>query len=175
MTEYPMVIVRSLEAARKWISQRVRGYRRAGVLASSGARRLRRYGIEVQLKHKIEDWCLNEPEDVRSSSFLELPATEFDIQGLEVDWAIVCWDLDLRRSENGWAQYKFIGTRWQRVRNVRWKTYITNKYRVLLTRAREGIVIWDPPGCADDPTRPPAEYDAIAEVLNHAGARMLSN
>jgi DUF2075 family protein len=143
-------------------------------VASSGARRLRAHGLDVTAELDVENWFLNGPEDVRSSHYLEVPATEFGIQGLELDWAGVCWGGDLYPHDGGWIARTFRGTRWQTVRDDATRRYVVNKYRVLLTRAREGMVLWVPPGDPGDPTRPPEIYDAIADALMRCGVGSLA-
>jgi hypothetical protein len=167
--EYPIALTRELARAKSWLRDRRRGHRRIGLLASSGARRLRAHGLNVTEDLDVENWFLNGPEDVRSSHYLEVPATEFGIQGLELDWTGVCWGGDLYPSPDGWICRSFRGTQWNRVRDASIRQYILNKYRVLLTRAREGIVIWVPPGDRNDPTRPPEIYDQVADYLTRCG------
>jgi DUF2075 family protein len=116
---------------------------------------------------------LNGKDDVRSSHYLEDPATEFDIQGLELDWVGVCWDGDLRSINGKWAFHRFIGTRWQNVNDENRKIYLTNAYRVLLTRARQGMVIYIPEGELGDITRSPAFYDGTAHFLSDCGPSFL--
>ena len=116
-----------------------RGTRRSGLLASSGARRLRPYGIDVTAPIDVEKWFLAAGSDVRSSSFLELAATEFAVQGLELDWAGLCWGADLRRREGDWSFHQFRGSSWINVSQDDRRKFMLNKYRVLLTRAREGL------------------------------------
>ena len=174
LPDYPLVLTRDLEAARRWLREHARGTRRAGLVASSGGRRLRPYGLDVTAELDEPGWFLRPPEDVRSSSFLELAATEFAVQGLELDWAGVCWDLDVRRAGGDWSFHSFEGTAWKRVADPARRRYMLNKYRVLLTRAREGLVVWVPPGSADDPSRPPAAYDATADYLLACGMTELS-
>jgi hypothetical protein len=169
LNEYPIVLTRELSRAKAWLRERRRGHRRIGLLASSGARRLRAHGLDVTADLDVENWLLNGPEDVRSSHYLELPATEFGIQGLELDWTGVCWGGDLYPSSNGWICRSFRGTHWNQVRDASIRQYVLNKYRVLLTRAREGIVIWVPPGDPHDPTRPPEIYDQVADYLMQSG------
>lgn len=112
------------------------------------------------------NWFLNAKDDVRSSYYLEDPATEFDIQGLELDWVGVCWDADLRYVSNEWDYNRFRGTRWQKVKTSVAQKYLTNVYRVLLTRARQGMCIYVPQGKAEDPTRNPSFYDGTFEYLS---------
>ena len=173
MQDYPVVLTRSLDDARRWLRERTRGNRRCGLVASSSARRLRPYGIDVKGDFDEAHWFLAGPEDVRSSHYLELPATEFQIQGLELDWVGVCWDADLRVGPHGWDPWRFSGSAWCRVRQARRAQYALNKYRVLLTRAREGMVIWVPPGSENDSTRQASVYDAIAAKLSECGVAPL--
>ena len=167
--DFPVVFTRDLDVARQWLRRRQRGTRRIGLVASSGARRLRAHGLDVKTELDVENWFLNDREDVRSSYYLETPATEFGIQGLELDWTSVCWDLDLVPGGGDWCVEAFKGTRWQKVHDPTRRKYVINKYRVLLTRAREGLVIWVPEGDPADWTRPPDKYDAIARHLKACG------
>ncbi len=169
MRDYPMFLTRDLGAAKKWLRIRKRGSRRIGLVASSGARRLRAHGLDVRAELDVENWFLNSEDDVRSSYFLEVPATEFGIQGLELDWTGVCWGGDLVPNGKQWLWRSFMGTKWQIVRNEVKQQFIINKYRVLLTRAREGMVIWVPVGDESDSTRPQKHYDAIASYLVECG------
>ncbi|GJL88993.1 MAG: hypothetical protein DHS20C03_27020 [Minwuia thermotolerans] len=166
---YPIRITRDLGEARAWLKAHARGTERYGLVASSGGYRLRPEGINPRQKIDPPNWFLNSREDVRSAYALEEVATEFDIQGLELDWTCVCWDLDLRR-EQAWAAHKFVGTRWQRVGKEDRKLFLKNAYRVLLTRARQGMVIFVPKGDRSDATRPPGAYDGIADYLAQCGA-----
>ena len=140
--EFPLSFTRDLNTARDWLRYKQRGSRRIGLIASSGGRRLRAHGLDVRTELDVENWFLNEDTDVRSSYYLETPATEFGIQGLELDWTALCWDLDLVPGKNDWRIQAFKGTRWQAVRDLTRRRYVLNKYRVLLTRAREGMIIW---------------------------------
>ena len=114
-------------------------------------------------------WFLNGKDDVRSSYYLEDPATEFDIQGLELDWVGVCWDGDFRAVNGQWGHFKFTGTRWQNVNDPSRKVYLANAYRVLLTRARQGMVIYVPEGDRTDATRRSEFYEGTAEFLLGCG------
>ena len=114
-TVYPICMTRSLETAKQWVRNKAKGSQRYGMTASSGAKRLRKYGVWVQNKIEAKNWFLNGKTDVRSSYFLEETATEFDIQGLELDWTILCWDANLRFSKDHFAYYNFTGTKWQNV------------------------------------------------------------
>jgi hypothetical protein len=166
---YPIVLTRSLSTARRWLKARARGTERIGLAASSGASRLKPEGLNVRDKIDPTFWFLNGKDDVRSSYYLEDPATEFDIQGLELDWVGVCWDADFRAVNGQWAHHKFTGTRWQNVNERSHKLYLTNAYRVLLTRARQGIVVYVPSGDTSDVTRQPQFYDGTAEFLSRCG------
>lgn len=171
LSKYPIVITRDLEKTRSWLKLKCKGSRRMGLVASSGARRLRPHGLEVKIELEEAEWFLNPREDIRSSYYLEIPATEFGIQGLELDWVGVCWDADLRRNDDEWGFNAFKGTKWQKVSKNEMRRFIINKYRVLLTRAREGMVIFVPFGDVDDPTRPPEFYKPIADYLIDCGLK----
>jgi hypothetical protein len=171
--EFPIAMTRDFHIAREWLKRRQRGSRRIGLVASSGGRRLRAHGLDVRTELDVENWFLNSKFDVRSSYYLETPATEFGIQGLELDWTGVCWDLDLVPIPEGWHVRAFKGTKWQTVQDETRRRYALNKYRVLLTRAREGMVVWVPRGDDLDSTRPIALYDEIAEYLKSCGLAQL--
>jgi len=173
LNNYKILITRDLDKAKKWLRSKCKGTRRMGLVASSGARRLRPYGLEVKLELDEAEWFLNPRTDIRSSYYLEIPATEFGVQGLELDWAGVCWDADLRRASNEWDFNSFKGTKWQKVNNPEMKKFIINKYRVLLTRAREGMIIFIPSGDKEDPTRDPVHYNSIAKYLISCGVTEL--
>lgn len=170
---YPIVLTRSLEKARQWIQTQARGTERYGIIASSGAKRLRQFGIWVQSNIQAENWFLNDKEDVRSSYFLEDTATEFDIQGLEIDWAIVAWDADYRIEDGHFKFYNFTGSSWKTVGKRDAQLYLKNTYRVLLTRARQGFVIFIPEGCDADLTRQCSFYDGIYSYLKEIGIKEL--
>jgi hypothetical protein len=174
--EFPILRTRDLAAARAWLRDKRRGTERAGLLASSNGLRLKPEGLYVKAGVDVCNWFLNPVEDVRSSNALEDAGTEFDVQGLELDWTCVAWDLNLRRVD-GWEARAFRGTRWQAIHGdgeaLGRAEYVRNAYRVLLTRARQGMVIFVPPGDAADATRPPAEYDAIDAWLGACGVAML--
>jgi hypothetical protein len=170
---YPIALTRDLAQARLWLRERARGSERMGLAASSGASRLKPEGVNVHEKIEATTWFLNGKDDVRSSYYMEDPATEFDIQGLELDWVGVCWDADFRSVDGRWQFYRFAGTRWQNVNDDNRKVYLTNAYRVLLTRARQGMVIYVPKGDPIDATRPPALYDGTAEFLGACGLSLL--
>ena len=166
---YPIVLTRSLAAARGWLKKQARGTERVGLVASSGASRLKPEGLNVHEKIGATHWFLNGKDDVRSSYYLEDPATEFDIQGLELDWVGVCWDADFRLVDGRWAHHSFSGTKWKNVNDPSNRRYLTNAYRVLLTRARQGMVIFVPKGDVSDRTRLPAFYDGTAKFLADCG------
>lgn len=170
---YPLKATRDLETAKKWLQHQIRGAKRVGLMASSGGLRLRPYGINV--KEQIDEayWFLNDEKDIRSSYYLELVATEFAVQGLELDWTGLAWDADLRRNHIGWDFRSFSGTKWQNTQSAADQKFLINKYRVLLTRAREGIVIFVPEGDLNDETRLPEFYDPIYEYLLACGLQTL--
>jgi hypothetical protein len=167
--KYPIVITRDLNQAKKWLKEKARGTERYGIIVSSNAQRLKPYAIDVKSPIDPIHWFLDEKEDVRSSFYLEDVATEFHVQGLELDWACVTWDADFRFSENGWESFSFVGTKWHRVIKEERKTYLKNAYRVLLTRARQGMVIVIPKGDTTDATRNPDFYDTTYEYLKQIG------
>ncbi len=166
---YPIKITRNLSTAKNWVRNMARGSERYGIIASSGAKRLRSFGIWVQSQINAENWFLNDKDDVRSSYFLEDTATEFDIQGLEIDWTIVAWDADFRFVDQHFELFKFTGSRWNNVKKEDDCQYLKNTYRVLLTRARQGLVIFVPPGNKNDPTRMDAFYDGTYRYLKSLG------
>lgn len=170
--KYPITITRDFNTAKMWVKEKAKGTERYGVIASSGARRLRPYGICVQSKiDSPANWFLNDMDDVRSSYFLEEVATEFDIQGLELDWTIVCWDADLRFENDAFGYYSFVGTSWKRINSEDRKVYLKNAYRVLLTRARQGMIIFIPEGSDDDMTRARKYYDETYNYLCSIGIK----
>jgi len=117
---------------------------------------------------------LNGKEDVRSSYYMEDVATEFEIQGLELDWTIVCWGGDFYLKDDKWKYKRFRGTKWQIIRKPIKKRYLLNSYRVLLTRARQGFVIFIPEGSEEDKTRPKKFYDETYNLLvNKIGIKKL--
>ena len=118
-------------------------------------------------------WFLNDRSDIRSSDYLEDVATEFDVQGLELDWACVCWDANIRVIKDGLVPMSFKGTRWQSVRDRTRHRYVLNAHRVLLTRARQGVVVYIPQGDSRDQTRPPDWYNAAYEYLLSCGMKDL--
>jgi DUF2075 family protein len=166
---YEIVLTRELFKAKAWLREKARGSERYGIIVSSQAQRLKPHAIDVRSPVDPIHWFLDGKEDVRSSYFLEDVATEFDIQGLELDWSCVVWDGDFRYSDNDWQYFSFVGDRWNTIRKPERKVYLKNAYRVLLTRARQGMVIVVPKGDPHDPTRAPAFYDATFDYLRRVG------
>ena len=167
--KYPIVITRDLERAKQWLKQQARGSERYGIVVSSQAERLKPHAIDVKSPMDPVHWFLDGKQDVRSSYYLEDVATEFHVQGLELDWACITWDADFRYTDDGWQQWSFVGDRWNRIKKAQRKNYLKNAYRVLLTRARQGMVIVIPPGDSDDPTRKPEYYNPTFEYLQEIG------
>ncbi len=162
---YPIRLTRDLERAKSWIRQQARGSESYGLVASSEAQRLKPHAIDIRVKVDPIHWFLNDACDTRSSFYLEDAATEFQIQGLELDWVCVTWDADLRLHRDEWRYRSFRGCKWQMIQKDERKRYLLNAYRVLLTRARQGMAIFVAPGDKNDPTRLPAFYDETSRVL----------
>ena len=162
---YPIVVTRDLATARAWLRSRARGSERVGLVASSQAFRLKPHAIDLRVSVDPVHWFLAERHDTRSSDYLEDAATEFQIQGLEVDWACVAWDADLRFQRRGWRHHAFRGARWESINKDARQRYQLNAYRVLLTRARQGMAIFIPPGDASRPDRDPSFYDETYSYL----------
>ena len=170
---YPIMLTRDLGAARQWLRVRARGSERYGIVVSSAAERLKPHALDVKTPVDPVKWFLNEKDDVRSSYYLEDVATEFHVQGLELDWTCVVWDADFRYTANRWAHWSFRGSRWERVRAFERQNYLKNAYRVLLTRARQGMVVVVPKGDTSDPTRSPTFYDPTYDYLASMGLEPL--
>ena len=170
---YPIVLTRNLDAARKWLREKARGTERYGIVASSGAHRLKPLGLNLKAQIDPVNWFLENDEDVRSSYYLEDVATEFDIQGLELDWVCVAWDGNFRWVENDWIYQKFKGTKWQNIKKKEEQLFLKNAYRVLLTRARQGMVIFIPEGSAEDPTRSSKYYGGTYDYLTGLGVQAI--
>ena len=166
---YPIVITRNLEDAKKWIHRKARGSERFGLVASSKAMRLKPHAIDIRVAVDPVHYFLNDRDDTRSSYYLEDAATEFQVQGLELDWICVTWDADFRFDGSQWHFHDFRGSRWCRIINADNQNYLRNAYRVLLTRARQGMVIFVPPGNPLDATRPPDFYDTTFNYLKSIG------
>ncbi len=169
LEKYPICTTRSLDKAKQWLKNKKRGSERYGLLVSSQAQRLRPLSIDVRCKPDTVHWFLDDISDIRSSLFLEDAASEFDVQGLELDWTCVVWDGDLRREDNHWGNYAFIGNKWQNIRSEERKAFQINAYRVLLTRARQGMIICVPEGNSEDDTRKPQYYDETFDYLRRIG------
>ena len=167
--KYPVVLTRDLNKAKAWLEEKARGSERYGLVVSSQAYRLKPLAIDVRLQPDIESWFLADKMDVRSSLFLEDAATEFDIQGLELDWTCLVWDGDFRYTPDGWDHNAFRGSKWQKIRQKEGQAYQLNAYRVLMTRARQGMIICVPEGKREDHTRQPEFYDGTYEYLKSIG------
>lgn len=167
--KYPIVITRDVATAKKWLKEQARGSERYGIVVSSQALRLKPYAIDVKTPVDPVHWFLDGKEDVRSSYYLEDVVTEFQVQGLELDWACVTWDADFRYSAHSWEHWSFVGDKWNHIRKPERQMYQKNAYRVLLTRARQGMVIVVPAGDNEDPTRSPEFYNATFEYLRSIG------
>ena len=170
LAEYEVVMTRSVEAAKSWLRDRARGTERYGIVACSKSHRLRPHGIYVELAVDAIKWFLDGKCDPKSSYSLEYAATEFKVQGLEVDWACVAWDANLTYRGGGWEYSEFRGTKWNRVGEKR-RPHLKNAYRVLLTRARQGMVIFIPEGDSRDGTRKPGMYDPTYEYFRGLGIK----
>jgi len=167
--KYPVVITRDLAKAKQWLKTQARGSERYGIVVSSQAERLKPHAIDVKSPVDPIHWFLDGKDDVRSSYYLEDVVTEFQVQGLELDWACVTWDADFRHTKNGWEHFSFVGYKWNRIRKAERQNYLKNAYRVLLTRARQGMVIVVPLGDEEDHTRNKDFYDPIFEYLQEIG------
>jgi hypothetical protein len=167
-----ILVTRNLNLARRWAKARTLGNQRAGLIASGQARRLAAEGLFVDYKPDIATWMLAPSTDVRSSNALETVQNQFQVQGLELDHCIVCWDADLRREGTQWAAYKLSGDHWNKDNLL---DVALNSYRVLLTRARKGMVIFVPTGdlTGNDVTRHVEFYDGVWRFLLECGAREL--
>ncbi len=173
LQHYPIALTRSLDKGKQWLKDHARGTERYGMIVSSRAERLKPLAIYVRLKPDIVHWFLDDNDDVRSSYYLEDVVTEFDIQGLELDWSCVVWDGDFRYTPNGWTNYNFKNNKWQNIHNDFNKAFQKNAYRVLLTRARQGMVIVVPEGNNNDHTRRSEYYDATYQYLLSLGLKTL--
>jgi DUF2075 family protein len=171
--KYPIVLTRDLLKAKAWLKEKARGTERYGLVVSSQAQRLKPLAIDVKSPMNPVHWFLNDKADVRSSYYLEDVATEFHVQGLELDWVCVTWDGDLRYTKDGWDTFSFVGKRWNKIHKAQRKKYLVNAYRVLLTRARQGMVIVVPEGNSQDQTRRPEYYDDTFNYLRSLGVAMI--
>lgn len=172
---YPIVITRDLDKAKQWVRSHARGSERYGMLVSSKAFRLKPLAIDIRSQADIVPWFLNPITDIRSSLFLEDVATEFDIQGLELDWTCLVWDGDFRYDpgHNCWQHFNFRSDRWQNINIAEGRSYQLNAYRVLLTRARQGMVICIPEGNPEDATRLPEFYNPTYEYFSELGLKKI--
>ena len=170
---YPVVVTRDFGRAKEWLRSKARGTERFGVVAAAKSYRLMPHGIYVQVATDATKWFLNTSEDPRSAYSCEYAATEFEVQGLELDWACVAWDADLRLTKDGWSHHEFRGSAWTRVRKEDKQRYLKNAYRVLLTRARQGMVVFVPEGDPADATRKREFYDRTYRYLKRVGLEEL--
>lgn len=170
---YPIVLTRDLEKAKHWLRCKSRGSERYGMVVSSQANRLKPLAIDVRYNPDPVHWFLADKSDVRSSYYLEDVSTEFDIQGLELDWVCLTWDADFRYDDGNWLYRSFRGNKWQKINKSQRQVYLKNAYRVLLTRARQGMVIVVPEGDSNDPTRDPKFYDSTFEYLRQLNLKVL--
>jgi hypothetical protein len=181
LRDFPFGLTRKLPTARAWLREHARGQQRAGLVASSGALRLRADGLELSSgfrqgnRDMFVHWFLDHPPDVRSSNQLEVAASEFECQGLELDWVGLCWggDFSFDTPSGGWAYRNFAGSHWGNLKNEIDRQYLLNTYRVLLTRARRGLIIWIPQGEVSDETRPPTWFDLTANYLIRCGVPVI--
>jgi hypothetical protein len=177
IVDFPLVLTRNLGDAKDWLRDRTDEDHRCGLLANADSRRLRAWGLDTRsLKtgKAWADWFLKPKGDIRSSNQLEVPASNFDCQGLELDYVGMCWGSDLTHdsSENRWRTRKLRGTKWQEARNTA-RNYMLNSYRVLLTRARKGMVIWIPSSNRDEAAINFEFLDATAKLLVESGVQVL--
>lgn len=166
---YPIAMTRDLNAAKEWVRSRARGTERYGLVASSKAMRLKPHAIDIRVSVDPVHYFLNGKDDTRASYYLEDAATEFQVQGLELDWVCVAWCGDFRFNGSGWDYHDFRGDRWCNIANADNRVYLRNAYRVLLTRARQGMVLFVPPGDTNDPTRSPRFFDSTFDYLKTLG------
>jgi hypothetical protein len=170
---FPIRLTRDFNIAKEWLRKNKKGTERIGLVGSSGGRRLRPLGIDVKNEITAEDWFLNDASDVRSSHYLELVATEFDIQGLEIDYVCLAWDINFNFNNGEWNYQSFEGTKWKAINSEIDKSYLRNAYRVLMTRARQGLIIFIPYGDNLDPTRPKELYDNTYNFLSSCGIQTI--
>lgn len=177
---YPILLTRNMDSARQWLRKKARGNEHTGVLVTKVAARFKPLAVSVlpQGDENAIHWFLEDKTDVRSSNYLEDAATEIQVQGLELDYTCVLWDADMRYENGAWTYYKFNGKdKWIPEKNTDNQKYMLNAYRVLLTRARQGMVICvpkgnpnkTPEGFSEDPTRLPEFYDGTYEYLKSLG------
>lgn len=170
---FPMLLTRDFNVAKDWLRKIKKGTERIGIVGSSGGRRLRPLGIDVKNEFIAEEWFLNDSTDVRSSNYLELVATEFDIQGLEIDYVCLAWDINFYFNNDEWNYQSFEGTKWKSINSETDRSYLRNSYRVLMTRARQGLIIFLPYGDDLDSTRPKELYDNTYKFLCECGIQTI--
>jgi len=171
--DFPIYVTRDIKIAKNWLRSESKGTERTGLIASSGARRLKALGFDVKNEISAPNWFLNSSDDIRSSYFLEDIATEFDIQGLEIDYTCLIWGANFHIDNSEWKYQNFKGTKWQNIKQEISKAYLKNTYRVLLTRGRQGMVILVPEGSDIDHTRPKSFYDGTYNYLKEIGIKEL--
>jgi hypothetical protein len=171
--KYPLVLTRDFKTAKQWLKSKARGSERYGMIASSQAQRLKPHAINIKAPMDYIHWFLDGKDDVRSSYYLEDAATEFHIQGLELDWSCLTWDADFRYAKDEWKTFSFVGSKWHNIHKIENKQYLKNAYRVLLTRARQGMVIVVPEGDAEDHTRKAEYYDSTYNYLKEIGLEII--
>jgi hypothetical protein len=170
---FPIYLTRDLSIAKAWLRKNRKGTERIGLVGSSGGKRLRPLGIDVKNEIKAEDWFLNDDLDVRSSHYLELVATEFDIQGLEIDYVCLAWDINFYFQSGKWNYQNFKGANWKSIKKEVDRSYLRNAYRVLMTRARQGLIIFIPYGDSLDQTRPNDLYESTYHFLSSCGIQSI--
>ncbi len=175
LNEFPIMITRDYAKAKQWLRQRARGNEKYGIVASSKAKRLRPFGIVLRSGFKSDvdppKWFLRFTDDVRSSSSMEIVASEFDVQGLELDYVCVAWDANFRYDDNLWSYHNFSGNTWKKMKNEQDIKYLKNAYRVLLTRARKGMIIFIPEGDIRDKSRKSEYYDGVYNYFIEIGMK----
>lgn len=185
--KYPIVLTRDMSKAKKWLHDKVRGTERTGVLVTKESARYKPLGIHILPSgdENAVHWFLEDKVDTRSSNYLEDAATEIQVQGLELDYTCLLWDADMRYENGKWCFYRFNGqTKWLKQtgsseNNIELQKYMLNAYRVLLTRARAGMVICVPEGNSnktvsgfwEDSTRLPEYYDGTYQYLKSIGIK----
>lgn len=170
---FPIYLTRDFNIAKAWLRKNRKGTERIGLVGSSGGKRLRALGIDVKNEIKAEDWFLNDDQDVRSSHYLELVATEFDIQGLEIDYVCLAWDINFYFQSGKWNYQNFEGANWKSINKEVDRSYLRNAYRVLMTRARQGLIIFIPHGDDSDQTRPNDLYESTYHFLSSCGIQSI--
>lgn len=173
LKDYPLKITRDINKAKEWLKSVARGTERYGLVAQTSDKRLQAEGVLLKDNIEVEHWFLADKDDIRSSFFLETVADEFIVQGLEIDWAGVCWDGSLRKIKEGWDYFNFVGSNYQKRKRIDSQKYLLNSFRVLLTRARQGLIIFIPKGNNSDHTRLTKFYDPTYEYLIDCGFELI--